>query len=271
MMKKYLISFLLATGGLGVFVFGSPYYSVFDTNRNQLYLIIVSAVLLVTALVIKGSASFNKYWSMPYALFIASCATIFLNTGILNIPYNGSNDLIDLALDKFGQFSHIVPVILILTFMKKDSLSKIYIAKGNVKQGLKFGVTSFVIFAVLFFIQIGLSAPTMLRPDSLLYVCIFIFANAFMEELWFRGIFLKHYSPHIGKFASIFITSFIFGTSHINATYDFPGGAYIYGTVVFILGYIGADSMMKTDSVIGPVLFHAGYDLMIILSVINSM
>jgi membrane protease YdiL (CAAX protease family) len=64
--------------------------------------------------------------------------------------------------------------------------------------------------------------------------------------------------------------SAVFGISHVNATYEFPGGGIVFGIVVFILGVVGAYSMYKTDSLIAPILFHAGYDLTIIVPVLNS-
>ena len=45
----------------------------------------------------------------------------------------------------------------------------------------------------------------------------------------------------------------------------------MFGLVVFALGLVGAYSMTKTDSLIGPILFHAGYDLIIIAPVLASM
>jgi hypothetical protein len=42
------------------------------------------------------------------------------------------------------------------------------------------------------------------------------------------------------------------------------------GLVVFVLGVVGAYSMFKTGGLLGPVLFYAGYDLMIIVPVLNS-
>jgi membrane protease YdiL (CAAX protease family) len=92
-----------------------------------------------------------------------------------------------------------------------------------------------------------------------------------MEELWFRAIFLKRYEKVIGRFAAILVTAVPFGASHVSATYEFPGGGVVFGVVVFILGVVGAYAMLKDDSLLGPVLFHAGYDLMIIVPVLNSM
>ena len=91
-----------------------------------------------------------------------------------------------------------------------------------------------------------------------------------MEELWFRAIFLKRYEKVVGRLAAILVTSAVFGVSHVNATYEFPGGSVVFGVVVFVLGVVGAYSMYKTDSLIGPILFHAGYDLTIIVPVLNS-
>ena len=263
---------MLFLGGLAVFVLGNPYYTVFVTNRNQLYLLILTASLLVTAIWMKKSDSLSQYWSAVYALFIAACATLFLNTGVLNIRYNGPNALKDLALDKLGQFLHITTIILVTTLIAKDNLKSLFITKGNLTQGLLFGVISFIVFSIIgFIIQIGEFYPSQWRLSSIMFILIFVFANAIMEELWFRGIFLNKYTPLIGRVGAILVTSVVFGASHINATYEFPGGGYVFGLVVFILGYVGADSMLKTNSLIGAVLFHAGYDLMIIMPIVNSI
>jgi membrane protease YdiL (CAAX protease family) len=44
----------------------------------------------------------------------------------------------------------------------------------------------------------------------------------------------------------------------------------VFGMIVFVLGLVGAYAMLKDDSLIGPVLFHAGYDLLVIIPVLNS-
>jgi membrane protease YdiL (CAAX protease family) len=74
-----------------------------------------------------------------------------------------------------------------------------------------------------------------------------------------------------GAAVAIIVTALVFGASHVNATYDFPGGGVIFGLVVFGLGLVGAYSMFKEDGLIGPVLFHAGYDLLVMRSVLSSL
>ena len=271
-MKKIFISILLTLGGMAVFVLGSPYYRIFPTNNNQTYYIGMAVFFLVTALIFKKSKSFSPYAGAAYALFIASSTLVFLKTGILNLPSIPSNPLKDIAYDKLSQFLHIVPVIIGLTLIARQDLKSIFIRKGRLKQGLIFGVVSFVCFAgALLATQSDLKAFLTTLPDAIPWMLLFIFANAIMEELWFRGIFLKHYEKIIGRKAAILVTALVFGVSHINATYDFPGGGLVFGLVVFGLGVVGAYAMSKDDSLIGPVLFHAGYDLLVIMPVLNSL
>ncbi len=270
-MRKLVLSLCLLLAGLSIFVLGNPYYSVFPTNGNLIYCSALAAFFLVLALAFKRSRSLSRYGPAAYGLFIASAALLFLGTGLLNIRAATSDPVLSLARDKVNDFLHVVPVIILLTLVAKDDLKSIFIARGNLKAGLIFGGASFLVWAVLaFLLQAGASGRPQLSASTILFILIFIFGNAIMEELWFRAIFLKRYQPLIGRTAAILVTSAVFGASHVNATYEFPGGGLVFGVVVFILGVVGAYSMYKTDSLIGAVLFHAGYDLTIIVPVLNS-
>lgn len=44
----------------------------------------------------------------------------------------------------------------------------------------------------------------------------------------------------------------------------------MFGLVVFGLGLAGGYSMANSWEVIGPVLFHAGYDLLVIVPILHS-
>ncbi len=229
-------------------------------------------VFLVAALVCGRIPALSHFSPAAYAFFIASAGLVFLKTGVFNLHYSGSNPLQEIALDKLSQFLHIVPVILALTLLVKDDLGSIFIQTGRLKQGLVFGMISFAAFAVLALVmQISNKGFMQLLVKSIPWLLLFIFANAIMEELWFRAIFLNRFGPLVGKTAAILVTALVFGASHINATYEFPGGGLVFGAVVFVLGAVGAYAMFKDNSLIGPVLFHAGYDLLIIVPVINSL
>ena len=272
-MKRLMLSVLLVLGGCAVFVLGSPYYTVFPTNRNQIYMLAITLCFLAFSVVLKRSRSLTDYWRAPYALFIASAATLFLGTKILNIPRSTADPLQDIALDKLSQFLHVAPVIVVLTLVAKDDLKSIFLGKGRLRHGLVFGLVPFAVFATIAVTtQLGSSDFFSSLLAAIPWLLLFILANAIMEELWFRAIFLRDYETLIGRNAAIVVTALVFGASHINATCAFPGGGgIIFGGVVFALGLLGASLMFRSDGLIGPVLFHAGYDLLVIVPVLNSM
>jgi len=271
MIKKFCVSLLLVLGGFAIFVFGSPYYSIFPTNGNQRYYVLITALFLTISIILKRNQTLAIYQPAAYALFVASTALLFLSTGILNLYISVLPPLRNLALDKFSQFLHVVPVIIGFTLLAGGDLKSIFIRRGNLKRGLVFGLASFggfTLIAILLGVQSSGFFTNLWKAIPLLL--LFIFSNAIMEELWFRGIFLKNYQKIIGRNAAILVTAIVFGASHINATYEFPGGGFVFGFVVFLLGVVGAHAMLKDDSLIGPVLFHAGYDLLVIVPILNS-
>ena len=202
---------------------------------------------------------------------IASAALLFLNTGLLNIGPAATDPVQDLARDKALQFLHVVPVLLALTLLAREDLNSIFIARGNLKAGLIFGRLSLLIWAVLAtLLQAGADGAPPLNASVTPSIFLYAFSNAFMEELGFRAIFLKKYEVLIGRGAAILVTSAVFATPHLFATYEFSGGRLVFGAIVLALDVVGAYSMYRTDSLIGAVLFHAGYNLTIAVSVLNS-
>lgn len=86
-------------------------------------------------------------------------------------------------------------------------------------------------------------------------------ADAFMEELWFRGLFLRKFAPIIGEKASILVTAFVFTVAHAAAMYMNPSQAVLFQIILFPMALLFAYLMYKTDSVWGPTLYHAGSDV----------
>jgi len=271
-MKRLFLSLLLTLGGLAIFVLGNPYFSVFPTNGNKTYYLAITLLFLIISIIMKKNKSLSVYQPAALALFIASAALLFFSTGILNLHNSSMPPLQNLALDKFSQLLHVVPVILVLTLLVKGDLKSVFIRKGRLKQGLTFGLVSFTIFAVIALV-LGIQSSGFFSSlwGAIPLLLLFIFSNAIMEELWFRGIFLKNYETVIGRNATIIVTAIVFGAPHIFATYEFPGGGIVFGFVVFCMGLVGAYAMFKDDSLIGPILFHAGYDLLVIVPVLNSL
>lgn len=271
--RKVLTTIILLLGGTAVFIVGNPYYRLWPTNWNQTYYGGLTGFFLAAGLAFRMIPSFRKYWKTAYAFMVASAALVVLKAGFFNLSIPASNDLQDLSFDKLSQFLHITPVILFLTLVRTRNLGNVFLKKGNLKATLRFGLIWFVVFAVAGVVIAWSSGEYFVNLifRNWPYALMFIFANSVMEELWFRGIFLREFNELIGKWGAIIVTAAIFGASHISATYFFPGGGLIYGLVVAGLGAVGAYAALKDDSLIGPILFHAGYDIMILVPVLLSM
>lgn len=272
-MKRVLTTIVLLLCGTAVFIFGNPYYRIWPTNWNQTYYLALTGFFLATALAFRFVPTLRKYWKAAYGFMIASAVLVVLKAGFFNLSIPTSNDLQELSFDKLSQFFHIAPVILVLILVRTRNLSEIFLKKGDLRATLRFGLVWFAVFAVA---GVGIAWASGEYFINLIlrnwpYALLFIFANSIMEELWFRGIFLKEFDNLIGKWGAIAVTALVFGASHISATYYFPGGGLIYGLVVAGLGAVGAYAALKDDSLIGPILFHAGYDIMILVPVLLSM
>ena len=103
------------------------------------------------------------------------------------------------------------------------------------------------------------------------WILIFCFANAMMEELWFRGVSLGKLRPLLGTAGSILVTALVFGSMHLGVTYITPIERFIFPLITFALGLVNGYVMLKTDSIWGSVLFHAGYDLIVIIPILASL
>jgi membrane protease YdiL (CAAX protease family) len=269
---RILIALILAVCGLAIFVLGCPFVRVFPTNKNPYFIAALTVFFLLLTLALTRSDRLQRYWPACYALFAASFATWFLLVGGLDLQKLASGSAQQLALDKISQFIKVVVPLLLLTWVAGQSWGSVFLKMGRLKTGLIAGGVSFVIFAILgVLVGAGSGVNLQAMVYDLPWILIFVFANAFMEELWFRGIFLKRFEPLIGRWPSMVVTAIPFGVSHIMATYVSPSQTLVFGCVVFMLGILEAYFMYKTDSLIGPVLLHAGYDLLIIVPVLATM
>lgn len=258
------VLFLLC--GLSIFVLGSPYYSIFPTNNSLLYKVSLSVVFLVSTIFLHKSERFKKYWQVSCAFFIASCANWLLGTGLFLLPGATSDTVQGMALNKISQFIAIVPCIIILTLIFQGTMDSIYLGKGKVRLGLIIGLTTFVVLTGLGVLQgIGRNVELGTIISWLPWLLIFALANGFLEELWFRGIFLKKFEVLLGVNASVLLTALIFAIAHVGATYVSPKKIIVYMAIVFALGLGLGNTIYKTRSLYAAVLFHAGADLWYII------
>jgi membrane protease YdiL (CAAX protease family) len=263
---------LLLAGGQLIFVFGSPYFNVFPTNNNLSFSAALVASFGLLALVFRQRPSLTHYAPPVYALFVAAAANLALVIGPFNRSITAVEPFQVMAQDKFVQFLTVVPVLVILSWLARRELGWIYLQRGQPRRWLPFGVASLAVCAVVMVAMLlwaGMSAGDLLAAAP--WILVFVTANAIMEELWFRGVFLRSYEAGIGWTGAMVVTALAYGVSHMNATYFESWIGLVFGAGVIGLGLIMAWAMRWGNSLWGSVLFHMGMDMLIILPVVQSV
>lgn len=271
--SRAVMIFVLLVGGQLIFVFGSPYFTVFPTNDNVLFSAALVAAFGLLALIFRQQPSLAHYASPVYALFVAAAANLALVIGPFNryMPAT-AEPFRELGQDKFIQFLTVVPVLVILSWLVWREPGWIYLQRGQPRRWLPFGLVSLAVCAVVMAAMLlwaGMSAGDLLAAAP--WILTFVAANAIMEELWFRGVFLRSYEAGIGWTGAMVVTALAYGVSHMNATYFESWVGLVFGAGVIGLGLIMAWAMRWGNSLWGSVLFHMGMDMLIVLPVVESL
>ena len=228
----------IGIGGLIIMVFkpwGKQYIA--DPVNNYLWRLGFSVILLVLTLLARRSKRFEKFWQLLFAMFILSTA-LSLDWVFGKFLYNSLHlsdaEPIGWMYEKLHEVVLIVCVIIVFNKLSGNSLGSIYIQKGNLKLGLLIGGIAFLVsvagsipMAELLFKGNGLTVARVLPWAP--WVLIIVLANGTLEELLFRGLFLRKLEPFFGK---NFIAQLKSGSTVIESNSVFHASA---GAVVIAL------------------------------------
>jgi membrane protease YdiL (CAAX protease family) len=218
---------------------------------------------------LKRSRRFDGYWQIPLALGTAAAAMLISAywgdwlLGVLNISLDSVSGI---ALSKLSEAVWICLSIVAITALFGMDMGAIFLRRGKLKQGLLAGLLAFLLLAAIAVVQANAQGTTLQQLARLSpWILIFVLANGLMEELLYRGIFLKRYEPVLGRHLANLVTALLFVTIHAQVTYTPDLVPFLIG--LFLLALLWGVLMQKTDSVIGSALFHAGADTLIILGI----
>lgn len=196
------------------------------------------------------------------AFFIVSFFTIEL----WNLNLNSAKGI---ALMKFSD-GFIISFVLIGSFLVGGyKLNDIFISRGRLTLGLSIGFLTFILFGLYALLSSKQPIESAFISKNLGWILLFIFSNAFMEELLFRGIFIKALNNFLKPVWTIILTAIVFAAAHLQVTYT-PDVLFL-ALIVLILGVIWGFLIHYTKSIIASVLFHAGGDLLIIVPTYLSL
>jgi membrane protease YdiL (CAAX protease family) len=260
-----------------IFIFGTYYFDVFPTNKNLTYNLIISAVFLIATLWLKYDPRGNRYWQVAFAFFIASVAYPF--TAIFDPWIRAVLDWFSvtvdtskgLAIEKICEVTLKVIPILVLVKISGAHLASVYMKRGNLKLGIGIGLLVFFFLAPAAF---AFGAQRFTSMDTLtaavVWGLVFSIVNGFMEELWLRGIFLKHFAPLLGIHGSVWLTSIVFGVMHGFSFYFVPAALLFFTINTVTLGLGCGYLMMKTDNIWGATLIHIASDYFLFIAVLAN-
>jgi membrane protease YdiL (CAAX protease family) len=275
--QQLLIFLLFFFCEAAIFIFGSYYFDVFATNRNLIYGLAISVIFLGIALWFKFNDRLSKYWRIPFAFFIAAIVTPItaISGGLIRTVLGWFSVSVDtsqgLAIEKICEMLLKVIPIIVLVKLSGANFGSIYLSRGNLKLGLGIGFLVFFFLApasFMFAAQRFSSTDTLMA--AVVWGLVFSIANAFMEELWLRGIFLKHFEQLIGLKGSVWVTSLIFASMHSFAYYFMPEALPFFFLNTLALGLACGYLTMKSKSIWGAVIIHMASDFFLFVAVLAN-
>jgi membrane protease YdiL (CAAX protease family) len=265
--------------GLLLFVVFNHIRPVLPESADPIGRIVITVSFLAAALWARGNPRFEKYWQILFAGFIAAFATAvdFYLPSIdwilqaLRVPAESPAGI---ALDKLDSSLIIIASVILLTKASGADLGSLYLRRGNLKRGLFVGLTAFLVAAAG---SIPVSEMAFGGKDLQLekvlpwtpWILIFVFGNAFNEELLFRGLFLQKFDPFVGRFLSNLVIAVPFALHHTGVSYT--PDVLMFLAILLPLALAWGYLTQRTDSLWGSVLFHAGTDIPIVLGIFSTL
>lgn len=270
-----LFSIFVIIGSV-IMVMFNPWRPTLNKQEDYIGRLSLIGVLYLASQITRRRPRFKQYWLVIFGFFtLVTAISLDYIFGLHLITELGVTDTTTRgwALQKLNEFIVIVPAVLFLNKFAGQKLEDIYIQKGNLKQGLIIGGITFALAAAGSIPMANLFYGQNLTIARIIpwipAVLVFVFANAAMEEIMFRGLFLKKLAPIFGPFASNLMVAIVFTLIHRGATYT--SEEYFFLAVLFPLALLWGYIMQKTEGVWGSILFHAGMDIPIILGVFSNL
>ncbi|MFX1259176.1 MAG: lysostaphin resistance A-like protein [Promethearchaeota archaeon] len=240
---------------------------------NTVYKIGIPLIFLVISLLLYRNERFHKFWKLFFAFFIGSMS--FLVVWIISFFYSIQNTTVEgFAFNKLIEMILIVFPILLMVKLSGDDMDSILLKRGNIRLGLIIGVGGFIIFLLISFMgAILLFYGTELTWQKFIiwlpWILIFVLSNGLLEEILYRGLYFKKYRETLGFNLCNILQALIYSLMHFGAGYT--SESLIFLVITFVLGILYGYIILKTDSLIGTILFHAGTDIAIVLGIFSTL
>ncbi len=227
-------------------------------------------LFLLSMVSLRTREHLRKYCGVVFVFFMASVVSI------LQLAVEYASDHLGWSTSTIEGFVYfqllstaaVVGPIVVLTKLSGRNLSSLYLRRGNLRLGILVGSAALLVFlatapqlATLLFRGQNISLERFISWVP--WLLAFVLSNGLREELWTRGLFLKEFQFALGPRMAIFLQALIFTLWHIDVRYT--PFLFFFLVLTFFLAYALGVLIVKTDSLLGSALVHAGADLPIIL------
>ncbi len=272
---KTWIIFCILLISLLVYSFAGYNYFLGSVQKTQIKLVTPVLVYLIFYWVKRDNYP-DSFKKIIFGFFSVSLGFLFawlLRDILGNIPWVDYESVFGWAISKLSEVIPICLPVLCLGRYYGESLQSLGMKGGEIGLSLVYGVVASVLSFIQYIAQRGVSFSLTAYQFLawLPWLVLFSVSNSFMEELIFRGLFLKKYSELFGERESLILVSFIFAAFHV-ALLSFMGWSMVLVFIgfLFIQSYVWGSILQKTKSIWGAVLAHSIADILFLLVVFTS-
>jgi membrane protease YdiL (CAAX protease family) len=264
---------------LGSVVIGwAGYWHAIPRAAQPVIELLLAVLWLLLAWLAGRNAGLKPYRSVLLAFFAVSLG-LWLDWLIGGWPLQwlglSVQTLPGMAAAKLFEVLPIVAVILIVNRLEGRDLGALSLRRGRLVLSLLLGIAVGGLCFLFFLAMGGWQALVYAGPARLLaalpMLAVFVVANAFMEELWFRGLFLNRFEGVLGPTAALIVATVAFGSLHAAGNYASGAALVQFVAFTFVLGLAWGWLVQRTRTLWGSVLSHAIGDVFVLLGFFLSM
>lgn len=179
-----------------------------------------------------------------------------------------TDSLRGMVVAKLTEAAAIVAAILGVSRLEGALLTDLALRRGRLGRSLVRGAGVAALLWLFFMAMGGWQAIVYLGASRLLAalppVMVFAAANGFMEELWFRGLYLARFEALAGARGSLILTALAFAALHVATSYGSEELLPLLA-ITLLLGLACGWIVQSTRTLWGAVLAHAAGDVLILL------
>ncbi len=260
----------LAIAGL-IFILGLNLLKLIPSNFQDAYKIGLPILLLAAYLAARKFIPDQKTVFLAFFLVALGWTLDFYLTGEIKDLFSlNTAELSGMAFTMVISSVLVSATVILGWRIAGQKISALFIQGSKKVWGVAVGLLGLLLFGglgVLHSLGQGLAVTAL--GIAIPLALVFSLANGFREELVYRAAFIKGFQAKIGIPATILVTTTVFTLAHTDVSY-LPPNQVVFAVVLVIIGVVGCWIMMKTGSLLGSVLFHAGADVLLIMGLLSS-